>query len=485
MIVLIIGFQQTLIRITSQVIQNVIKPPLLHLDVLPISPKKIEGDDSKYIMDVFEEFLARKTTGPEKNPWLALLWLHTNHLPHPSVPEYYHLYNDSYGDWAGDYLGTLTQMDAQIGRLRELLKKYNVANNTMFWYTADNGPHPSGRDKNKYPALSATNGLRQCKASLFEGGIREPGILEWPDLIKQNRETWFPSYVSDYLPTVLELLNVSHQHPDWIADGMSLMSVIKDIAAGKNDTIRPSEHPLVFSLDHQVAVIDNEWKIVLKPNSGQCDMEPPYKAMYEAGAPTDPFLFNLNSDPTESHDLKEKEPERYSKMKDALKKFSTSIDYSRRIESTCLPPTPMPPTPGPPTPVRPPTPAPPPTPAGPSFLLQQSTKCLVAEASKTHALLSMNSCTSTALASWESKNGEIYLKGTDLCIKTDSGNCAAGATIWLGPKCDGDGFTFNKNGTLLSEKCIKKESCLAFDGTHIIMDPCSAKESQGWSKKDT
>ena len=100
------------------------------------------------------------------------------------------------------------------------------------------GPHTGGRDRNEFCGLSATNGLRQCKASLwvtyihtqihththtltythnqarhvlyhlllprpithsiflmarYEGGIRVPGILEWPAVIKQHSETWHPA----------------------------------------------------------------------------------------------------------------------------------------------------------------------------------------------------------------------------------------------------------------------------------------------------
>ena len=49
---------------------------------------KIIGDDTRLIMDEFEEFLARKAPGgSEASPFLAVLWLHTNHMPHPSMPE--------------------------------------------------------------------------------------------------------------------------------------------------------------------------------------------------------------------------------------------------------------------------------------------------------------------------------------------------------------------------------------------------------------
>jgi hypothetical protein len=59
-----------------------------------------------------------------------VLWLHTNHMPHPSMPEWFHAYEDANGQPAGDYLGTLSQMDHQIGRLRAMLKTHNVADNT-------------------------------------------------------------------------------------------------------------------------------------------------------------------------------------------------------------------------------------------------------------------------------------------------------------------------------------------------------------------
>ena len=155
------------------------------------------------VMDLFEDFLKRKSPGgTEESPFMAVLWLHTNHMPHPAMPEWFNAYTDVNGDPAGDYLGTLSQMDQQIGRLRQMLITYKVAENTALWFTADNGPHtasgggcsgPNARSSNQ-----ATNGLRQCKASLYEGGIREPGILEWPMMIKSNRQTEFPAYVQKF-----------------------------------------------------------------------------------------------------------------------------------------------------------------------------------------------------------------------------------------------------------------------------------------------
>ena len=146
---------------------------------------------------------------------------------------------------------------------------------------ADNGPDArdqavsgiAARDRSARPEFAATNGLRQCKGSLYEGGIRTPGILEWPARITRHAETWHPVYVSDYLPTLLELLGATHPRPDWAADGMSLLPLITRLgASGGVDkaTRRPREHPLVFSLSGQTAIIDNEWKILEDPSAGHC-----------------------------------------------------------------------------------------------------------------------------------------------------------------------------------------------------------------------
>ena len=166
--------------------------------------KKIQGDDSKYIVDHFETFVQKNVA--LNQPFLALLWFHTVHEPHPAMPEFYHAYKDVYGDPAGDYLGTITQMDVQIGRIRNIVLENGIHNNTMIWYTADNGPHSANRDRSEFPALAATNGLRQCKASYYEGGIRVPGILEWPSVIKEHSNTWHPSGTVDYLHTILDVL---------------------------------------------------------------------------------------------------------------------------------------------------------------------------------------------------------------------------------------------------------------------------------------
>jgi arylsulfatase A-like enzyme len=64
------------------------------------------------------------------------------------------------------------------------------------------------------------------KRDLTEGGIREPGLLEWPRMIKTNLVTDFPAATFDYKPTVLEILGIEAP-TGWPLDGTSLVPLIK------------------------------------------------------------------------------------------------------------------------------------------------------------------------------------------------------------------------------------------------------------------
>ena len=283
--------------------------------------EKIPGDDSMFILDKFEDFLERR----DKNkPFLTLLFLHTVHQPHPAMPEYYFAYNDTYGNPAGDYLGTLTQMDAAIGRLRRMLSSMP---NTMLWFTSDNGPHPSNPGGLK-DVRQATNGLRQCKQSLFEGGIRVPGIVEWPAKIKKHKNISIPVTTMDFLPTLLDAINVPHEHPEWHKDGESLLRLLN----GDADFKRTS--PIGFTLGGQTAMIDasGRFKAVLAPEKGMCDMEahPKYK-ISKNGV----LVFDLLEDPTETTPIVDQAI--ISKMAMQMEQWKSTIKASAMYESQCMP----------------------------------------------------------------------------------------------------------------------------------------------------
>jgi hypothetical protein len=92
---------------------------------------KVAGDDSAFIVDTFQDFLERQVAAA--SPFYAHICFHSIHEPHPAMPEFYHLYSKD-----PDYLGTLTQMDVQFGRLLGMLEQHKLMNDTVILYTADN-----------------------------------------------------------------------------------------------------------------------------------------------------------------------------------------------------------------------------------------------------------------------------------------------------------------------------------------------------------
>ena len=128
------------------------------------SAGKVVGNDAEFIVDRFVSFMER--TLAQGNNFYAPLTFHAIHEPHPALPEFYAMYQKD-----PDYLGALTMFDTQLGRLVQELKNAGVYENTVIFYTSDNGPH-QGTERTaggNNSILWSTNFLRQCKASMWEG----------------------------------------------------------------------------------------------------------------------------------------------------------------------------------------------------------------------------------------------------------------------------------------------------------------------------
>ena len=325
--------------------------------------QKIPGDDSSHIVSLFDRFLEKD---PQRSqPFLAALWLHAVHRPHAALPEYYFAYNDSSGAPAGDYLGLITQMDAAIGRLRALLRERGVADDTLLWFSSDNGPIPA---KDAATAQRSSGGLRGCKGSLFEGGLRVPALIEWPARIRANRVSHAPASALDVMPTLLDLLGTPHPRAHWAADGTSLLPRI-DAAnggfrqAGGGADRRDPARPLCFKLGTLAACIDNEYKVLSYERrtraalKGGCDwvdqdganptaVPPPYvvtppttpSGSHPGANATAYLLFDLDSDPTESSPANAASPELVRKYTGILRHFVAGLRRSQVNESKCLGP---------------------------------------------------------------------------------------------------------------------------------------------------
>jgi len=100
----------------------------------------------------------------------------------------------------------ISRLDQDVGAMLAKLKEHKLDENTIVYFTSDNGPHKEG-DNN--PAFFDSSGpLRGIKRSLNDGGIREPMIVRWPGHILPAAVTEHVSYHGDVMATLCELANL-------------------------------------------------------------------------------------------------------------------------------------------------------------------------------------------------------------------------------------------------------------------------------------
>ncbi|MDA2938695.1 sulfatase-like hydrolase/transferase [Acidobacteria bacterium AH-259-A15] len=259
--------------------------------------KNLEGDDSRVIMDRALPFIENAVK--QRKAFLAVIWFHTPHAPVVAGPKYRKMYENLSVD-EQHYYGCISAMDEQMGRLRKALRDLGVADNTMVWFCSDNGPEGDGTTGR---SRGSAGPFRGRKRSLLEGGVRVPGILEWPAIIKTSRVVETPCSTLDYFPTVLDVLGFKIKGQPEPMDGVSLLPLIEG-----NMKARPV--PIAFQSRNQVSLTDNRYKIY-SDNDGETYT-----------------LFDLIEDPGETKDLSSEKPEIVRAMRGKLEIWRASCKAS-------------------------------------------------------------------------------------------------------------------------------------------------------------
>ncbi len=258
----------------------------------------LRGDDSRAIMDRAIPFI--REAANNNKPFFAVIWFHAPHLPVVAGPKYTAMYAE-HDKHSQHYFGCITALDEQVGRLWAELGELGVRENTLITFCSDNGPEGGDNDPGR------TDGLRGRKRSLFEGGVRVPGLAVWPGKIKAGSVTDIPACTSDYLPTIVKILGAKRTD-DRPLDGISLMPLL----AGRMDQ-RP--RAIGFQSGGQISLIDNRWKLI---RAGGRKKDGAY------------MLFDLESDRAESKDLAADHPDRVASMKAELEAWQASCEKSLR-----------------------------------------------------------------------------------------------------------------------------------------------------------
>lgn len=272
----------------------------------------LTGDDSRLIMDRALGFLQRDSA----KPFFAVIWLHAPHLPVVAAAEFRQLYA-AHGEAEQHYWGAITALDQQVGRLRSELRRLDPAGDTMLWYASDNGPEGDRQDARSPGSAGPWRGR---KASLFEGGIRVPALLEWPAVIRRPRVIAPAASTSDYFPTVLDALGLK-PHDARPLDGISLLPVIfGKQKAPEGQAARPK--PIAFETSRitrgspRLALIDGDMKLLTNLTADR----------------SSDLLFNLRADPAEQTNLAAARPADCDRLRAVLAEWRASCRRSNAGE---------------------------------------------------------------------------------------------------------------------------------------------------------
>jgi arylsulfatase A-like enzyme len=309
--------------------------------------EKLKGESSELVVEAALDFIRRQAAA--KQPFLAVVWFGSPHAPHVGTEAELALYTDE-PERQRHFLAEITAMDRAMGQLRTGLRELGVADNTLLWYCSDNGAIPQG----------STGGLRGRKATLYEGGLRVPCLIEWPDRIKSPRRIDLPACTVDIYPTVMEVVGVKPPASQPVLDGESLVDLIdgnttvrkrplgfwdtgiagvgtpsnqilaaiaKQQAAGEEPTDQAAlgHPPAPLDWDQREKVfpghsawLDGSWKL--------------HRIEPRRGGAVRTELYDLAADLTESKDLSGSEADQVAAMRQALETWLQSVTASLRGE---------------------------------------------------------------------------------------------------------------------------------------------------------
>lgn len=206
----------------------------------------------------------------------------------------------------------ITRMDRNIGRLLEALEQQGLSESTIVVFLSDNGPQQKhGMDKGEV-SLRYNYGLRDDKGSVYEGGVRLPCFIRWPNNIEAGLQISARTAAIDLLPTILDFADVQRPIAPKI-DGLTLAPILLQQAPDAIDRIlfRKFQRAAIPDLWTNSAAIGPRWKMV---NGRE--------------------LYDLVNDPGEKEDLAAKHPTELKSLQAAYRTWFEDVSQNPGFESS-------------------------------------------------------------------------------------------------------------------------------------------------------
>jgi hypothetical protein len=151
-----------------------------------------------YCTDVFADAAIRFIETHRDEPFFAYLATNAPHVPLSVADSFAQPYRDmGLNEADAKVYGMIANIDENVGKVTAALRRLGLADNTILIFMTDNGAHFSPEDQ-RYTA-----GLRGTKASVYQGGIRVPCFIRWPNAFEGGRDIDRLAAHIDLVPTLL------------------------------------------------------------------------------------------------------------------------------------------------------------------------------------------------------------------------------------------------------------------------------------------
>lgn len=213
---------------------------------------------------------------------------------------------------AGQYGDFVNMVDNEVGKVLKTLTEMGLDDNTIVFFTSDNGPFwkPPFIEKFDHRAAYIYRGM---KADAFEGGHRIPFIVRWPGKIKPASQCSEPTTLTNLLATCSSILNTKLSDNE----GEDSFSILPLLLGNVSEYKRP-EAIINHSSRGLFAVRSGDWKLILGLGSGGFSKPESYQPK-TGEAPGQ--LFNIKDDPSETINLYLQNPDKVKELSAILKKY--------------------------------------------------------------------------------------------------------------------------------------------------------------------
>lgn len=265
-------------------------------------------DNGSYMTERITEKSVDFIRRHKDEPFMLYVAYNAPHYP-MHAPEKY-MKRFSHLPWDRQVMAAMiSAVDDGVGEIKNELIRQGIADNTIIYFQSDNGPSRESRnwlDGRTDLYYGGTSGIfKGHKFSLFEGGIRIPAVLSWPEKISQ-RVIDTPHISADIFPTILEACGGNAANYE--LDGKSLVPLLE----GEGDALHEY---LFWEMEGQTAVRKGKYKLVI---NGRLEEFSEVQDEY--------FLADLESDPGERINLAKELPELCEQLKNAALEWRSGIE---------------------------------------------------------------------------------------------------------------------------------------------------------------